>query len=278
MLPRAVKSLLVQTWQDFEVVIIDDNLPGSKISGVPALLSFLQDSRIRIIENPSPVNASAARNVGLRIARGEWITYLDDDDAYHPEKLQKQLAKANDTGLPVGLCGLAYNLNGRRRERQIDKDFFGEAELLLDAIADTKAIFHRRTPSVFFRESLFAAEDAYFFHQLLQTWNVHCAFNVPETLIEVFPQIGQRVNTNAQALWESSYSIYTDFAKRYGDRPAKIFLIRAKIQRLKFERGSICTMMRLSMILLLLRGHHEVRFILNALLYKIPSLRDRLVS
>ncbi|MDB6026131.1 MAG: glycosyl transferase family 2 [Verrucomicrobiales bacterium] len=280
LLPRALQSALAQTWRDFEIIIVDDNLPEMRISTVPQLKLLLRDPRIRVIENPNQRSSAAiARNVGLRIARGEWLTYLDDDDAYHPQKLEKQLQRARETNLPVGLCGLAYNLaGGRRRLCQVSHDLYLEDDLLLDAAADTKAIFHRRSNNVWFNENLPAAEDAYFFQSLLAHWKLNQVFNIPEALIEVFPQRGPRVNTNAEGLWLTNQKIIQDFAHRYSARAISTFMARAQLQDLKLRPGGFGKTIRAATKLFLLRGPRETRLILNACLYKVPVLRSWLKS
>src|SRR5437870_2723711 len=91
LLPRALRSLLAQTYSDFEILVVDDNPSEKRVSSDPALASLLKHPKVRVLVHEQPRNAAAARNVALREARGEWISYLDDDDAYQPAKLERQL-------------------------------------------------------------------------------------------------------------------------------------------------------------------------------------------
>jgi glycosyltransferase involved in cell wall biosynthesis len=84
-LGQAVQSILAQSFRDFEIIIIDD---GSD----PRLADNFnvgQDPRIRCFRQEHQ-GASSARNKGIKMARGEYVTFLDDDDLYLPEKLAKQ--------------------------------------------------------------------------------------------------------------------------------------------------------------------------------------------
>ena len=83
---RAVRSVLAQSFHDFEiVVVIDGPDPETKEA-----IQQLEDKRLRILHLTEKVGGSEARNIGVRFARGKWIALLDDDDEWLPDKLAKQ--------------------------------------------------------------------------------------------------------------------------------------------------------------------------------------------
>jgi glycosyltransferase involved in cell wall biosynthesis len=86
-LERAVSSVLCQTFQDFELIIVDD---GSEISLSDSAIAGY-DPRIRIIRLDQNCGVSAARNAGVKVSNGRWLAFLDSDDQWHRQKLQKQL-------------------------------------------------------------------------------------------------------------------------------------------------------------------------------------------
>ncbi|MEM9886966.1 MAG: glycosyltransferase [Bacteroidota bacterium] len=94
LLKRAIQSVLNQTYQNFEIIIVND---GSK-DATKDYLDYLitTDSRIRIFHNYPNKGASAARNVGVYNARGEYFTLLDDDDEFLPTRLEVLLDKFQD--------------------------------------------------------------------------------------------------------------------------------------------------------------------------------------
>lgn len=86
-LPFAVESVLAQTFRDFELLVIDD---GSTDSTRHLMESYTKDLRVRYFYQPNQ-GQSVARNRGLEEARGEFICFLDSDNAWFPDKLQKSL-------------------------------------------------------------------------------------------------------------------------------------------------------------------------------------------
>lgn len=95
LLIEAVRSVLNQTFQDFELLIIDD---GST-DDTEQRIRDLQESRIRYSRNRANSGVSASRNNGISKSRGIYIAFIDDDDQWLPEKLEKQV-RVLDTSPP----------------------------------------------------------------------------------------------------------------------------------------------------------------------------------
>ncbi len=94
MLPRAIQSVLNQTYSNIEVLIVDDNEPNDEYSleTQKTIAVFLKDPRIKFIQQEKHINGAVARNVGINAAKGKYVAFLDDDDEWLPEKIEKQLA------------------------------------------------------------------------------------------------------------------------------------------------------------------------------------------
>ena len=97
LLSQALRSVLDQTFQDFEVVVVND----SGIDVGPWVSSFDEPERIRLLTHSHNIGSSAARNTGIRAARGKYIAYLDDDDLYYPHHLESLVEVAEKTGHAV---------------------------------------------------------------------------------------------------------------------------------------------------------------------------------
>ena len=106
LLPRAIRSVLNQSFQDFELIIVND---GSTDNTEEVVKSF-EDNKIRYIRHEKNRGGSAARNTGIKAAQGQYIGLLDDDDEWLPEKLEKQINKFQglSEGYGVVYSGFSY--------------------------------------------------------------------------------------------------------------------------------------------------------------------------
>jgi glycosyltransferase involved in cell wall biosynthesis len=97
---RAIDSVLAQTWQDFELIVVDD---ASK-DGTRAVLEGYRDHpKVRLILSDVNRGGSGARNLGIEAARGALIAFQDSDDVWLPHKLAAQVA-ALEANPQAGLC------------------------------------------------------------------------------------------------------------------------------------------------------------------------------
>ena len=90
---RAIDSVLGQTYKPVEVLIVDDNSPNDEYSIAlqEALKKYDNEPRVRYIQQKLHKNGAVARNVGIKKANGEFVAFLDDDDEWLPEKIEKQM-------------------------------------------------------------------------------------------------------------------------------------------------------------------------------------------
>ncbi len=86
---ETIDSVLTQTYTNWELIIVDD---CSTDNTDEVVKSFLSDDRIKYIKNEKNSGAAFSRNRALCEAKGKWIAFLDSDDVWLPEKLEKQIA------------------------------------------------------------------------------------------------------------------------------------------------------------------------------------------
>lgn len=101
---RAIESILAQTCQDFEFIIVDNG--STDRSGEIADEYAIRDSRIRVIHRERG-NIGAGRNTGLDAARGEYITFIDDDDWAEPDFLEFLVNLLEENKADIAICGAA---------------------------------------------------------------------------------------------------------------------------------------------------------------------------
>jgi glycosyltransferase involved in cell wall biosynthesis len=92
---RAIHSVLSQTYREIELIVVVDGPDEATVNAVQAVA----DSRLQLVVNPRSLTAAGARNVGADHAKGEWIAFLDDDDEWSPNKLERQMTFANGATL-----------------------------------------------------------------------------------------------------------------------------------------------------------------------------------
>jgi glycosyltransferase involved in cell wall biosynthesis len=88
LLARSLRSVLGQSYGEFEVIVVDD---GST-DGTAGVVAGFDDPRLRYVALARNAGAAAARNVGIRLARGKFLAFQDSDDEWVPSKLSKQMA------------------------------------------------------------------------------------------------------------------------------------------------------------------------------------------
>lgn len=110
-LGRSIQSVLNQTYQDFELIVVDD---GSSDNTEEVVRNF-NDIRIKYIRHDKNRGLSAARNTGIKAARGQYIALNDDDDEWLPHHLEKSVSAFRKASPQIGVVYSGYlNREGGR--------------------------------------------------------------------------------------------------------------------------------------------------------------------
>lgn len=169
-LRQAIKSCLCQTYDDVEIIVVSDNDTPSQIKLVKDIESELaNNSNLRFIYHSQNRNGSAARNTGAFNSTGEFLSFLDDDDVYFPEKIEESVKLLSTLPSYYGgvYCGfLGWNSPSLDASRFTEKDLFKK----IVSLNHKSHYIHTNTTtirrSVFF--SLNGFNEAYYRHQDLE--------------------------------------------------------------------------------------------------------------
>lgn len=200
---RAIRSVLNQTYQDFEIIVVDD---GSTDKTEEVVKSF-NDPRIRYIRHEQNRGGSAARNTGIRTARGGVIAFLDSDDEWLPEKLAKQVQKMTGSGDQVGLVYTGEkvidaetgrclvekvpSLEGNVHSQLLEGDFIGTCSSVMVKKTAIEAVGG-------FDEQLVSRQDWDCWIRIAYSYNISC---IPECLVVRYtglPQISDKLQRIAE--------------------------------------------------------------------------------
>ena len=204
LLQRAIRGALAQTYVHLEVIVADD----ASTDDTAAAVAGITDSRVTYIRHGANRGVSAARNMAIRAAKGELIAFLDDDDVWLPDKLEKQVPLF---GLPqVGLicCGIeGVDREGRRQwvSRPYLRGHIYEALLFKNYFITSTVVVRRSCleEDHLFDEALTAHEDYDLWLRIAENWAVdyvpevlaqsaafaHSRLNSPSRIVPIYEQL-----------------------------------------------------------------------------------------
>ncbi len=150
---RAVDSVLAQTIDSFEVIVVDDNGVGTPDGDKTAAVmeKYKDNPCVKYLRHETNKNGSAARNTGILASCGEYISFLDDDDTYRPERLQAMYEKMESMNESWGACYTGYvkHMANGKKQYSAEKN---EGDLFVQALM--RALYIGSGSNLFFRRSV----------------------------------------------------------------------------------------------------------------------------
>ncbi|WP_436945917.1 glycosyltransferase family 2 protein [Staphylococcus xylosus] len=136
LLKRSILSILNQNYKKFEILIIDDNYDNNYISQISNSIQAFNDERIIYVKNKTNIGGAKSRNKGIEIAKGKYISFLDDDDFYLKDKLEKQIEFLENNPFDFVISNLAildtsYKLKDLRTFNWFKNNKYSNEELLV---------------------------------------------------------------------------------------------------------------------------------------------------
>ncbi len=212
----SILSVLQQTYQNLEIIVVDD----ASIDNTLKVVQGFNDKRIALFSQEINRGPGAARNVGMHLAKGLWIAFLDADDLWEPCRLEKLFDDENKTwdsnifladdsylcfdtnsGLKKwgSLFKIRHNLKSMNKFEVLDfEDYLKIGVPVIHPIISTKLI---RENSLQFNEEIFLGEDLDFYYQIFRTGAKLILFFEPSYLYRITPGSLTSKNNNDQLIW-----------------------------------------------------------------------------
>lgn len=207
-----LKSVLAQTYKNIEIVVVDD---GSKDNGAEIVKNLiLKDSRIKYFFQ-SNQGVSAARNNAITHSTGEYLAFLDSDDLWLPNKLEKQMNRIISSKMDGCYCGYQYFYDDTNMGKVFPERYF-EGNILLEVIKEkvsvwTSTVVVKKSVitdnSICFRSGLNWAEDMDFFYRLM----FYCRFCCVKDTLALYRQRSNSLSTSSNRLLE--VQLWRDFVE-----------------------------------------------------------------
>lgn len=210
---RAIKSIIKQTFHDYEIIVINDN---SRDNTSECVKKYKQ---VKLIENKEQLKAGGSRNVGIENSQGEYIIFLDADDYFYDENV---LAKINDNmqnaTYEMLYLGFIKNIDGEFKESYIpmQEQENKENRLLKWKYPNVWDVCWNRefinNNNMRFEEKRYIAEDALFYFQGIIKAN---KFKVIDIISHIYTINSNSLSTTTQITFEKMYDFYYMISQLY---------------------------------------------------------------
>jgi len=203
LLKKSVDSVLNQTYKNIEIIVVDDNEPSSYYRNETSLIlnNYIKTyENIKYIQLEKNSGGCIARNTGLQEAAGKYVNFLDDDDIFYPEKIEKQVSKFENSTEQLAVVGCFANIrdnNGKikRVEKvEIKGDVFIK-QLAYNVCTTSIALINRE---VCVKSGGFikipSSQEHLFFIKIFEV-NPYYDY-ISEPLIDIIHHDGERVSNN----------------------------------------------------------------------------------
>ncbi len=217
---RAIQSVLDQTYQNFEIIVVDD----ASTDETEELVKSFSDNRINYVRHQKNKGGSAARNTGIRAAKGEFIAFFDSDDEWLVEKLKKQIDKFRMSSKKVGVIYCGHCIVGEETQEVVDEVIFSLRgnvflNLLKMCITPGSSLVVRRycfRKAGFFDEALPSCQDWDMWIRLSRYYEFDF---IPEILVK-YHLHGTRISTDLNARIQGIEAVLKKYRVNLSEYPS----------------------------------------------------------
>ena len=217
---RAIRSILNQTYQNFEIIVIDDNLNDE----TKEIVNNFRNKRIKHIRNPNRKGSSVARNQGVRESNpnSKYVAFLDDDDEWLPQFLEKTIGKLEEKKELTGVLPNAQYVldNGTKVEKNLEEKKCWNTTIGNGAVL-RKSLFTKE--NIWYDETIIRDEDIDFGIRVFKNHKIEF---IPEELwIYHAGPIGSTLSTNPMPIESINHLFkkHLSYFSIQGNKPLSYF-------------------------------------------------------
>lgn len=217
---KAISSVLNQTYSVCEIIVVDDN-PNDSVFSSQIIEALKPYKQIIYIKQDGNKGACAARNLGIRNSKGDYIAFLDDDDEWLPGKIEAQIALFDEENVGlVSCCGFVKDSESGKQEDYYNMDYFKDTIsfndlLVFDCVGSTSQPLIKRACFDMvgdFWEEQPARQDYEMWLRIATKYSIKAT---KEKLFVHYYHFGEQVSKNTERAYRGLFNIFKRYYKAY---------------------------------------------------------------
>lgn len=206
---ETIECVRKQTYDNWELLLVEDCSKDNTVAVILEYLDEVQDARVRLIRQEKNNGAARSRNRGLREAGGRYIAYLDADDLWVPEKLEKELAFMKEKQAAFAFTGYEFadeNGNGLGKVVRVPEILTYKEALKNTTIFTTTVMFDtEKIDKNFLEMPIIKSEDTALWWKVLRSGYV--AYGLDENLVR-YRRAGKSLSSNKLEAMRRIWNLY----------------------------------------------------------------------
>ncbi len=198
-----------QTYQEWELLLVEDGSGDGTVDAITEYMKRTRDERIQLIKQPNNMGAARARNRGLEEAKGRYIAYLDADDLWVPEKLERELDFLQEKQAAFAFTGYEFadeSGRGTGKVVRVPEMLTYKEALKNTTIFTTTVMFDTfRIPKELLEMPVMKSEDTALWWKVLR--NGYTAYGLDENLVK-YRRAGKSLSSNKLEALRRIWNLY----------------------------------------------------------------------